>query len=984
MDSQHDTYDGFTKELPKELQTRLDLIMQTIPSFWEQKRYDHFTNHSQSHSESIHRQKLAQLAQELPQNQRLTTEEVFIVSAAAWLYETGMQSPNLRPILNFESRPGDVLTPQQLQEIREKKHLLTEQLIYDSVSDNYNGVPLNLGLTRPKDDYTTLIAEVCRWCSNEPLDKVPDKLPIKGLPIRVRLLVALLRLADQLYIDSSRVNLDLLLERSKLSMRQFARWWAYHYAQTQPIVNGQIRFHYFVPDAQKEYLGHLRALIEPEFDIDNNHTVRYLWDKHQLRLMPQKIPTARFDRQTGFRRQMSRDLLWFLRQEVSPMDTPQELLIEDVPTERSMLILDFENFILQLGQEGQSLSIDEIGQAAISLMKEASDQSLGPVDSIAIGHWDRPDLQIVAEELKENVYRLLTVRQNETPSDKLATELNKAFSSTNPPKQIFLVAPAKGLAAFTKNELSDKGIAVSAWITNLPEARIYQAVVNKCKSLSEILSLQDKTNLDNSQLVRYQATSILRLESELSENKDGLSLEQIRRILEQIDGIPEINNWWILWLFNNGVIRANSNDPLAKVKLNTENQDVTRILRMRKIVLATISKLPQEGDGARQDKLLKQLLLDENFHGTDETIQFLEILKEDGVLARLPASYLTDNQPIWQVDPSSLGAVVSNIERYLPKFILALDHFMVKGGYRIVHEIALSRQLATYFPSSVANTIYQIAQENDWVKRQDTGEKFRESNNPIMGVKLSEENHKVAEILRNRDILLNILYKQGERGIPRDLLWQQLAKIKSFTINNDEIDLWLGYLEKDAIASIDKSSMGREKDLIKLDTKNTLVQKLLGRNYVCSIVSIFRISGATRIETKKTEREITEKLALFVTHHNAQLAEWTLGYAKSIKLVKEDDRLVYLNTHSLVKNLDRRETANCQALLNFVKKIGSGGWVNQSLIFQEMEKSTQFGYSRGEHEYWLNTTIHRQKLLEEKRESQKNYIIHQIKPLTKK
>jgi len=48
--------------------------------------------------------------------------------------------------------------------------------------------------------------------------------------VRVRLLVALLRLADQLYIDNARVNLD-LLQAAQLSQRQMARWWAYHYTQ---------------------------------------------------------------------------------------------------------------------------------------------------------------------------------------------------------------------------------------------------------------------------------------------------------------------------------------------------------------------------------------------------------------------------------------------------------------------------------------------------------------------------------------------------------------------------------------------------------------------------------------------------------------------------------------------------------------------------------------------------------------------------------
>lgn len=981
MDSQNDLFDGFTKELPKELQTRLDLIIQTIPTFWEQKRYDHFTNHGQAHSESIHRQKLAQLAQELPQSQRLNTEEVFIVSAAAWLYDTGMQSPNLRPILNFDWRPGDVLSSQQLQEIREKKHLLTEQLIYDSVSDFYKGIPINLGLIRPKDDYTNLIAEVCRWCSDDPLDEVPDKLPIKGgIPIRVRLLVALLRLADQLYIDNSRVNLDLLIERSKLPIRQVARWWAYHYAQTQPIVNGQIRFHYFMPDSQKEYLGLIRALIEPEFEIDKNPTIRYLWDKYQLRLMPQKVPTARFDRQTGFRRLMSRDLLWTLRQEVLPMDTPKELFVEEIPLERSMLILDYENFILQFGQEGHFFTNDEIGQAAISLLKEASDQSLGPVDAIAIGHWDRPDLRLIAKELKENVYEVVNIKQEETPLGKLETAIDSALSSSSPPRHITLVAPAKGLASFTKNELSDKGMAVSAWITKLPEARIYQAVVNKCRSLNEILSLQDKSGMEPGQLEYYQSICIFRLKTELLESKDGyIPYEKACRILEKIDGIPGTSDWWALWLFNNKIISASTTGSAFFVQLNHENPEILRLFRMQKAVSTVIPKLPQVSGGAREDQLLKQLLHHEDFKNDTTTLRFLEVLKGEGVVLRLPPSYFTENQPIWQLDPS----VSIDVERYLPQFILAADHFMVREGYRFIHENSLPNRLKSLFPETVIAIVYKTALNHNWIKLQDTGEKFRGSDNPILGVSLVDEKYEVAEILRNRDILIYLLYKQGENGILREALWQQLSKNRSFTVIRDDFDLWLDYFEKDSIVFISKHLNDSSQDLIKLDNKKPLAQRILGRFYICGVVTTFRISKATRAEAKKPEREMKEKLALFVTHHNAQLADWTLEYAKTIKLIKEEQGSIYLNTHSLVKNLDRREISNCQLIVNFVKKIGSGEWVNRNAVFQEMEKNTQFGYSRGEHEYWINTAIHRQKLLEEKRESQRNFIIHQVRPVKK-
>src|SRR5690349_10065509 len=95
--------------LPPSLDARLDVIIRTIPKFWEQKIYLHFTNQGAAYSERVYRL-LAQLAQELPEGNRLNADEVFIVSAAVWLYEIGLQSPNLKPILDFEYKPGKALT----------------------------------------------------------------------------------------------------------------------------------------------------------------------------------------------------------------------------------------------------------------------------------------------------------------------------------------------------------------------------------------------------------------------------------------------------------------------------------------------------------------------------------------------------------------------------------------------------------------------------------------------------------------------------------------------------------------------------------------------------------------------------------------------------------------------------------------------------------------------------------------------------------
>ncbi len=124
------------QSLPDDLQSRLADIIRQVSRFWEQKSFNHFTNHGSAHSERVHRY-LAQLAQEMPEGRRLKSDEMFIASAAARLYDVGMQSPGLKPVMDVDYRPGDLLSFAQLEQIRERKHLLTERLIVRQPARGY-------------------------------------------------------------------------------------------------------------------------------------------------------------------------------------------------------------------------------------------------------------------------------------------------------------------------------------------------------------------------------------------------------------------------------------------------------------------------------------------------------------------------------------------------------------------------------------------------------------------------------------------------------------------------------------------------------------------------------------------------------------------------------------------------------------------------------------------------------------------------------
>ncbi|MCB0174036.1 MAG: hypothetical protein KDJ97_26195 [Anaerolineae bacterium] len=958
------------KDLPEKLQTRLKLIIQSVPRFWEQGPYRHFTNHSSSHSERVHHQKLAQLAQELPESRRLTKDEVFIVSAAAWLYETGMQSPNLKPVLGFDCRPGDTLPITQTLKIREKKHLLTERLIIDSVRRDYQGPPLHLGLNSPADDYTQLTAEVCRWCSDEPLEKVPEKSPVNGLPVRVRLLVALLRLADQLYIDSSRVNLD-WLQQAKLPMSQFAKWWAYQYVQTLPIVNGQFRFHYFIPASQKEYLGHIRALIEPDFEFDNNPTVRYLWNEHQLRLIPNRTPSVRLDQQVGFQREMSRDLLMYLRDKIPPVDTPTEVFVEpdEIPEERCLLVLDYENLVLQLGREGYFFNNEALSRLLVDLLIEAGEQNLGPVEGLAIGHWDRPDLIEVAQMLKARVYELLTVETQEDVSRTIEQALTKKLQGLAAPKQVILVAPREELAPvvqqFTNNRQS-----VNAWIGDLPDADIYRAVVRNHKFLHDLLQLRDGEKMDDNTLETNITATILHLDDALVRNKSGVTLEELPTLLNQLESLYGRSDWWRMWLINQNILVLNHDRKQWFVDLSPENPDVTKVRNMRTDLIKSLQALSTNDESVPQSHLVAELKSASYFQNQETVVKFLELLKQK-VVIRAPAGISSETE--WFLKPFHWAVVALDEDSYIPQFALALDHVLIREGYPYVYEHTLDKHFSRYFTDDVFQTIYELALSRGWVERWISNRKHRRSGDNIVHVSFSEEHSGVGKTLRDRDILLNILnHRSAHQGLKENELWQKLTGIQAFKLDNkSEFKQWLKLLECDDIIIIETDDSGPGQDVITINRDTALTQLLLGRMNVHGLVKNIRLIGATRPDRKKPTQKLLEQLTRFVTNHKKDLAGWTVDYAAGIKLVTLDDDSIYLNQHSLVRQLDRRERATCEALVELMNDLVRqyrDGWVPRFLVVQAMEKDDCFGYSRGEHEYWLDQAIYRLRLLREKRE----------------
>ena len=817
---------------------------------------------------------------------------------------------------------------------------------------------------------------MCGWCSNEPLEKVPEKSPVAGVEIRVRLMVALLRLADQLYIDSSRINLDLLQE-APLPPQIKTRWWVYHYVQTLPIDKGRIRFHYSLPSVHRPLLGHIRALIEPDFEYKNNPTIRYLWDEHGLHLVPQKNPSVRFDPPSGFQREMSPDMVSYLRTAITPLKPIGEDEQKSV-RERCSLVLDYENFLLQLGLEGYFPKPEEIGRLFVTLLKEANSAYSGPVDGLAIGHWDRPDLKSIADLLKLRTYNLLTVKDHEKTAEVLTQGLTRLLQGDDPPTRTLLIAPQEDLAPIIR-QFGERGQNVSAWITELPEADIFRALVD-VKLLNHVLSLSTGHKIKTQELKYSQTACILRLDTRMVTQNSVASIDEITAILEKIDQIKGKVDWWRLWLIQQGILVSVRLDEQFVLKLNSEHPDVVEARENRSTCIEIIQSLIQDKRGIQQSTLIDELAKRSRFlTEKEQALQFLELLRVEEIVYVGMGSASMDDQPLWYLNSTQWYVAAFNGNLYLPLFVLGIDHFLVRGGFLVIHEHVLPAKLARYIGKSIVEVVYQLALNEGWVRRQETNKKGRGNDGFLVGVKLVEDHEEVQTALLNRDTLLNVLYREASKGeVTRDELWSRLSNIRRFTLEQEEMNLWLSIFSQESLIILKADPHDTGHDRLQLNFQSPLVQCLLGRFNIYSLVLTLRILRATKPENGKSSDEVIERLSKYMRYIDQQLAAWTIAYVKSIKLVGQiksnpsgdaHEGIYLMMNHRFIRELDQRSLVVCRVLTEMVGERGRrsrDGWVPITEVRQEMGRVTSFGYNRDEHNYWINQAIYRHKLLQQR------------------
>ncbi len=267
---------GLITALTEDQHRVLDNIHAAAARIWARPLHRYFTDHGPNHTDRIIALLDGLTTGMLATDKRLTPTEVFVLLAATCLHDIGMQDERYAG--------GD------LEKIRAIHHLLTAELIFEAEENPAQVVKLGL----PDDPgLIEAIALVAKGHRQEDLQSDEyHTLPVGGATLRLRLLAALLRFADELDIDYRRVDLE-QMKLLALPVDSQLHWWKCHYVAGVSIVDEYIRVAYRFPQSRPDYEALLIPLIEGEIrakhaalePIFRAHAVKVAIGKPEVRLL---------------------------------------------------------------------------------------------------------------------------------------------------------------------------------------------------------------------------------------------------------------------------------------------------------------------------------------------------------------------------------------------------------------------------------------------------------------------------------------------------------------------------------------------------------------------------------------------------------------------------------------------------------------------------------------------------------------------------
>ena len=224
----------------------LNSIKEKVKILWYSQLLPHYTKHGVDHSERII-ERLGELLEDYPN--LLNKYERFILLASAYLHDIGMQSPRHAGLDPNSKEPYSI---EELEIIREKHNEASAKMIRDSISEKAS--KLSLGLNEPEEckrcaKFIATLSRYHRKLKIEINEEVKDT-SLAGKDIKLPLLIALLRLGDELDQDYRRVNMEILKLRD-IPVESKFYWWSHHFVSSIPVREGKIKLYFTFPEESR-------------------------------------------------------------------------------------------------------------------------------------------------------------------------------------------------------------------------------------------------------------------------------------------------------------------------------------------------------------------------------------------------------------------------------------------------------------------------------------------------------------------------------------------------------------------------------------------------------------------------------------------------------------------------------------------------------------------------------------------------------------
>lgn len=358
--------------LPKSLQiqdkrlvTCLNSIKESVRILWDSPLLQHYTKHGLDHSKRII-EILEKLLDAYPN--LLNVHERFILLAAVYLHDIGMQSPT-HADLPYQSE----YTLEELEIVRAKHNEASAKMILESISQTSE---LSLGLKRC-ERYAKYIATLSRYHRKLNINEVNDT-SLAGEDIRLPLLIALLRLGDELDQDYRRVNMEILKLRDIPVGSKFY-WWSHHYVNSISIRNGKTKLYFIFPEKYRGdevidvFRDKVRTSVQKQLDEVYN-----ILDDYGIRLHPDVIIEEENYATEGELELIPDDLLEHIKENI--LETPertQELsvktgvtwFVDGVPYSDDVEVVKCLTNVVKFVNEGRNLeAVEEIEKSRVLTM----------------------------------------------------------------------------------------------------------------------------------------------------------------------------------------------------------------------------------------------------------------------------------------------------------------------------------------------------------------------------------------------------------------------------------------------------------------------------------------------------------------------------------------------------------------------------------------------------------------------------------------